>query len=501
MDDRPWYKKPNLRALYMVLLPACVGAEMTSAFDTNLMTGLQATSSWETCRNFYHSPKPSLLGLMTAMYSLGAICSLAIVPMVVDGRGRRASIIFGCTFMVVGAILQGASQNLPMFIVARFILGFGASFSIVGSASLITELSHPKERAVMTSPLHRLLRHRYVRSILTAGISLGACTMQSDWGWRIPSILQVTPSIMQLVFILFVPESPRWLVSKGRADEARAILVKYHAEGDARSAFVKAEYANIERTLGEETQTAGRGWSVLFATPGMRKRVVLAVFIGMAVPWSGGGLIGSYLPRILDSVGIHDNMTKNKVNLVHHCWGLVCATTFALNMPRFKRRPVFLTCTTLILLVMVGWTVATVEWTKSHSAGSATAVLVFIFLFTPASSMGFGVLGYTYLMELFPFHVRAKGIVLHAAFSRTSVFVGQIVNPIGLHNAGWKYYITYCVILSVQIVFIYFMFPETAHRTLEELAFLFEGGDESMGGEKLDNLKISPSPMKAEVEI
>ena len=80
--------------------------------------------------------------------------------------------------------------------------------------------------------------------------------MTSDWGWRIPSFLQVVPSLLQVSFIWFLPESPRWLVSKGRGDEAYAILVKYHAEGDESSDFVKAEYTQIEETLEAELKTA-----------------------------------------------------------------------------------------------------------------------------------------------------------------------------------------------------------------------------------------------------
>ncbi|KAJ7088535.1 hexose transporter [Mycena crocata] len=463
-DSRPWYKKPNLRALYMVLLPACVGAEMTAAFDVNLMDVLQATSSWE---KFYHSPRPSLLGLMTAMYSLGAIFSLTFVPIIVDGRGRRSSIILGCCFMMIGSLIQGTAQNLAMFIAARFVLGFGVPFTIVGSASLIGELAHPKERAVMTSLFNGFFG---IGSIVVASVSLATCTMQSNWGWRIPSLLQASPSIMQLTFVLLVPESPRWLLSKGRDDEAMAILVKYHAEGDAQSEFIKAEYADIQMRLREEAVSAKRGWFVLLSTPAMRKRAMLAAFLGIFVQWSGAGLIGSYLPRILGSIGIHNNTTKNEINLAHGCWGLLCATILALNVPRFKRRTVFLTCTTSIVFVMTGWTIATAEWTKSQSQASATAVIVLIFLFSPAFSMGYSVLVYTYLVELFPFHIRAKGIVLYTWFSRTTLFFNQLVNPIGMQNAGWKYYISYTVFVSFQTVFIFFLFPETADRTLEELA-------------------------------
>ncbi|KAJ6476271.1 hypothetical protein C8R45DRAFT_375353 [Mycena sanguinolenta] len=485
-DTRPWYQKPNLRSLYMVLLPACVGAEMTSAFDTNLMDILQATNSW---KRFYHSPGPTLLGLMTAMYSLAAIFSLPLVPIVVDGRGRRASIILGCTLMVFGSVLQGAAQNVYMFVAARFILGFGAPFSIVGSASLIAELSHPKERAVMTSLFNGFFG---IGSIMIASISLRTYNMHSNWGWRIPSFLQATPSVMQLIFVLLVPDSPRWLLAKGRVAEAAAILAKYHAEGDMHSDFVKAEYAAIEQTLREEMKTAGRSWFELFSTSGMRKRAMLAVFLGLAVQWSGGGLLGSYLPRILASIGIHDNMTKNRLNLALSGWGLICATILALIAPRFKRRAMFLICTISIFFVLVGWTIATAGFDKNQHHAWADAVLGFIFLFSPAYSLGYSVLTYTYLMELFPFHLRAKGIVLYSWFGRTALFFNQLVNPIGLHNAGWKYYISYCVYVLFQVLFIYFMFPETAHLTLEELALLYEEDDKKMGAKEDKDEKTSP---------
>ncbi|KAJ6542715.1 hexose transporter [Mycena capillaripes] len=476
MDTRPWYKKPNLRSLYMVLLPACVGAEMTSAFDTNLMDVLQATTSW---KRFYHSPGASLLGLMTAMYSLGAVFSLPLVAMV---------IILGCTLMVFGAVLQGTAQNVHMFIAARFILGFGVPFSIVGSASLIAELSYPKERAIMTSLFNGFFG---IGSIIVASISLKTCTMHSNWGWRIPSFLQATPSMIQLIFVMLVPDSPRWLIAKGRGSEAAEILAKYHAEGDAQSEFVQAEYAEIEKTLREEMRTAGRRCFELFSTPAMRQRATLAVFLGLAIQWSGAGLIASYLPRILASIGIHDNMTKNRLDLALSCWGLLCATALAVTVPRFKRRTMFLACTVSIFCVLVGWTVATAEFAKTQDHAWAVTVLVFIFLFAPAIGMGYGVLVYTYLMELFPFHLRAKGIVLFSWFNRTSVFFSQLVNPIGLHNAGWKYYISYCVCVAFQVVFIYFMFPETAHLTLEELAFLYE----KAGLAKEEKM---PSPIQSE---
>ncbi|KAK0491589.1 hexose transporter [Armillaria novae-zelandiae] len=400
-----------------------------------MMNGLQAVNSWDT---FYHSPRSTLLGLMSAIYSLGAIVVLPIVPYVTDHLGRRWAIVFGSILMIIGAALQTASQNFTMFVCSRLILGFGIPFAIVAASSLIGELSHPKERAVLGSLFNSCW---FIGSIVAAGITLGTFNMDSNWGWRIPSLVQIT-------FIFFIPDSPRWLISKGRGEEAYAIL-----------ATLTSELLELEK------ETAKTSWMELVATSGMRKRLVIGSLLGLFTQWSGNGLTSYYLARILDNVGVTDNRTKNLINLANTCWGFFNGTIFALTVSRFKRRT---TGTISILLIFTGWTVASANYTRTESHGSSVAVIVFIFLYSPAYNMAFNALTYAFLVELFPFHARAKGITVFQWFSRMAGFFNQFVNPIGIANAGWKYYLSYVVLT------IYLLFPETAHKTLEELSFLYE---------------------------
>lgn len=79
------------------------------------------------------------------------------------------------------------------------------------------------------------------------------------------------------------------------------------------------------------------------------------------------------------------------------------------------------------------------------------------------------------MVEIFPYQQRAKGIAVEQLAVRFAVFFNTYVNPIALDAIGWKYYIVYCVWILVEITTVYFLFPETQGRTLEELSFMFEG--------------------------
>lgn len=187
------------------------------------------------------------------MYSLGALMSIPFIPTVSQYLGRRRTIVAASLIMTLGAGMQAGAANVDMFLASRWVLGFGIPFAIVNASALIGELAYAKERPIMTSLFNASW---FVGAIVAAGVTYGTFQMESTWAWRLPSLLQFVPSACQLGFMAWCPESPRWLISKDRGDEAFAILQKYHCEGHDGEEFVRLEYAQIQSTIAQEKATA-----------------------------------------------------------------------------------------------------------------------------------------------------------------------------------------------------------------------------------------------------
>ncbi|KAJ1324607.1 hypothetical protein MN608_10675 [Microdochium nivale] len=486
-EDRvPWYKKPNLRLMYVWLFICCMGVEITSGFDSQLINTLQYSETFNSYfGNGYvgkdNKPgiQPSILGFMNACYQLGTIFAVPIAPWLNDRFGRRWSIMSGSIIMMIGALIQGFAQHVAMYIIARMILGVGILFAIIGGSALIGELAHPKERAVLTSFFNASY---FLGAILAAGIALGTVEIKGDWAWRLPSLLQMAPSVLQVSTVFLLPESPRWLVSHDRDDEALAVLVKYHAEGDSNSLLVKAEMEQIRTTIKLEAESAKQTWWSVVSAPGMRRRFVVTIFLGLFTQLSGNSLLSYYSNLLFGMMGYTTSYAKTRINIANQCWSFATAVVIAMYVTRFKRRVAFMTSATLMLCVFIGMTVAfynlqVAKDAKTTNNAASIAALVFYFSYQPTYNIGNNALTYTYLLELWPYGQRTRGIGIQQMFGKCGLFFSNNVNPYALDAIGWKFMAVYCGWIAFEFIIVYLLYPETTGRTLEELAFLFEGDE------------------------
>lgn len=190
-----------------------------------------------------------------------------------------------------------------MFIAARGILGFGIAITGNAAPTLVVELAHPKFRGTITGLYNTTW---YVGAIIAAWVTYGTININNTWAWRIPSMLQALPSLLQVAAVGFMPESPRWLVSRGRDEEARAILTRLHGNGDPEDEVVRLEFAEIKEAITMEQAVSKRQWKELIATPGNRMRTFICICVGLFSQWSGNGITSYYMTPMLISIGIQD---------------------------------------------------------------------------------------------------------------------------------------------------------------------------------------------------
>ncbi|AEO67895.1 uncharacterized protein THITE_2117062 [Thermothielavioides terrestris NRRL 8126] len=482
-DKVVWYKKPNLRRMYIFLFLCCMGVEMTSGFDSQLINTLQYAPTFhqylgngrKDAKGNY-AIEPGLLGFVNSCYQLGSIFAVPLAPWFAQRFGRRWSVMLGSWVMVVGAILQGFAQHVAMYIIARMILGMGILFCIVSGAALLGELGHPKERAVLTSLFNSSY---FIGQITASAIAIRTPDLPGNWAWRVPSLLQICPSLLQIFTIFLVPESPRYLISQDRDDDARDVLVKYHAEGDASSLLVQAEMVQIRETIHTEKEVSRQSWWELLRSAGMRRRVLISIFLGIFTQMSGNTLLSYYSGKLFDMMGFTAEDTKTRINLANACWGFINATTLALIITRFRRRVMFMVSATSMCLVFIAMTVSLQRIQVAQDAGTTNQAagisgLFWYFAYSPCYNLGNNALTYTYLVELWPYSHRSRGIGVQQIFGKLAGFFSTNVNSIALDAIKWIYLAIYCGWIFFELCIVYWLYPETSGRTLEELAFLFE---------------------------
>lgn len=443
--------------------------------DVPPVNGLQTLSYW---RDAFHQPSAATLGLLNAIFSVGQVVGLPLVPFLADHIGRKWTILFGSSLIFLGVVLQTVSVNIGMFIAARFIIGLGIVYTQSCSPMLITELSHPQYRSRLTTIYNTLW---YLGSIIASWTTYGTLKMQSQWSWKLPSILQAFPSVIQLFLIWLVPDSPRYHIVKGRHEVAKKIFERFHGPASGQD-FVESEYREVLETMALEKEFAGHGISELWATKGNRHRLLIVITAGLFSQTAGSGIVSYYIFLVLSQIGITDSNSQLILNGCLTIFNMCIATGMACTVDRLGRRPLFLAATFGMCLAMTGWTVASQqnETRGTTSAGRAVIALIFVFMFFYNLAWSGLLIGY--VVEISPFYLRSRYLTIMLLSVAAGLFFSNYVNPIALERITWRYYLCYIFWLAIQSLVVYFYYIETKGHSLETIAVCFDGDDAKIGG-------------------
>ncbi|KAG7097467.1 hypothetical protein E1B28_004810 [Marasmius oreades] len=462
-----WWKDPGLRKNVAWTCLLYLGL-FSFGYDSSLITGMIASPRWNA---YFNHPDKTRLGLIVASLYFPSVVCAPLIAISLDGLGRKYSVFLGCFGFILGSLISCFANSLGMLIAGRAILGATNFLTIAACACLINEILHPRLRGIFSALMMTSLK---VGQIVGAWVPFATLSWKSDWSWRLPFLLQALGAFIMIPFMPFCPESPRWLVSKGKEEQALIILSKYHANGDHADELVQNEMEEIVTNIRKEKENKQTSWKVMFKTPGNRRRMAVLTLCATGVVFTGNTVVSNYVAPTLRLIGITSPVQITGINGGLTIMSTFSATAGSLCVDIFGRRPIWLGSTTAVLILFSILTALMSSFIQAPNKSLAVAYIVVLYLYDIAFSFAWLPLTALYVTEILPFSLRAKGMAYFTTLQSLLIAVALFVNPIGIASITWKYYIIYVGIIVLHLVLVYYLFIETKGRTIEEVALVFD---------------------------
>ncbi|KAH8728123.1 high affinity glucose transporter [Phaeosphaeriaceae sp. PMI808] len=414
-------------------------------------------------------PSPNVQGGITAAMPGGSFLGALVSGYLTDRLGRRRAIQIGCAVWMIGSIISCAAQNIGMLIAGRFINGFAVGICSAQVPVYVSELAPPSKRGRVVGSQQWAITWGI---LIMYYISYGCVYMEGARAFRIPWALQMVPAIVLAIGLVFLPESPRWLARHDRWEETQAVLTLVHGKGDPNSPFVQLEMDEIKQMIDFERQNADVSIMELFR-PRMINRLhidYITYVFGMAGLSGDINLIASSIQYI--------------INVLMTVPALIC-------MDRWGRRPMFVVGAILMAIWMFtnGGLMASyghaappggvnniAEQSWEITGAPARAIIACTYLFVASYAPTWGPASWVYPPELFPLRVRGKAVALTTSSNWLMNFALSYFVPPAFVNIQWRVYIIFGVFCTVMAIHTFFMFPETAGKTLEDVEEMFLRG-------------------------
>ncbi|KAL5602168.1 hypothetical protein FOBRF1_009701 [Fusarium oxysporum] len=397
-----------------------------------VFSGVVVTQDFLKLHNLVGPTKTNVLATVTAIYDIGCFVGAVIALTIGEKLGRKKVIIVGTVIMSIGTIIKVTSYSLPQMIVGRVVLGYiiGNGINTATAPIWQTETAQAKWRgklAILEMAMN------IAGFCLVNWINYGLSFVEGSVAWRFPLAFQFVFIFVLFATVPWLPESPRWLIAHGRTQEATEILACIE-DKPTTSPVVTAQLHEIQYSVDYELQHAVKWKDILLrrnkdtADTKTLRRLLLGANTQLMQQFGGINIMSYYMPTVLiNSVGLSESMARflSACNAVSY---LIFSSIAILLVERWGRRG-------LVLLSTSG------------------QLLSFLVITIRVSSLP----------------MRTKGAALATGTNWITNFIVVEITPIGIQNLGWRFWIVWTVTNALFLPVIYFLYPETSNRKLEDM--------------------------------
>ncbi|CAL5427392.1 unnamed protein product [Camellia sinensis] len=413
--------------------------------------------------NQYCKFNSHLLTLFTSSLYLAALIASFFAAATTRAFGRKISMVVGGTIFLIGAILNGAAQNVLMLIIGRLLLGVGIGYANQSVPVYLAEMAPAKIRGALNIGF---------QMATTIGISAanlvnyGTGQMKGDYGWRISLGLAAVPAIIMTVGAIFLPDTPNSLIERGQTHQAREMLQKIRGVDD-----VNAEFQDLI-DASEASRQIEHPWRNIMELK-YRPHLVIVCFIPFFQQLTGINVIMFYAPVLFKTLGFGDNASLMSA-VITGLVNVVATLVSVFTVDKFGRRFLFLQggIQMIICQIAVGCIVGSVFGVKGEgtfSKGMGDIALTFICLYVAAFAWSWGPLGWLVPSEIFPLEIRSAGQSINVSVNMFFTFIiGQAFLSM-LCQMKFGLFFFFAGFVLIMTLFVYFLLPETKNVPIEEM--------------------------------
>lgn len=443
-------------------------------YDSGIISSILTFSHFNA---HFNNPSAALTGAVVATFTGGCFFGALAAGWMSDKYGRKFTIQMGCVWALWGCSMQAGAPNIACLLIGRIVAGVAIGILSMVVPLYNTEIAPAKIRGFVVGLTQQMVGLGFVAA---NWVGYGCQFFNDDKQWRLPLGLQLVPAFLLLVGIQFLPNSPRWLLEKGRDEEARKIFLFLHAESkDVDTEQAEREFQEMSDVIHAERLVRSRKISDLWATPAMLRRTLVACGVQIMGQFTGINVINYFGPEMYKALGL----PPNQLLLVQGIYGAIGPIAnfffivFALDSVGRKKPLLFGSGMLVALFSVLSAIVASFPpGAGAPNLAAQKAGIAMIFLMSIVFSLSFGPVSWVLASEVFPTRTRALGTSAATCANWLFNVLFSEASPVALQNTAWKYYMVFVVLNAIDFVIIAFLFPETKGKTLEEMAVVF--GDE-----------------------